>query len=212
MYKAVIFDLDGVLCYTDKYHYLAWKQIADEEGIYFDEQINTRLKGVSRMDSLDIILERATRRYSADEKFALAEKKNALYVTSLKSIGAECLAEGAVKTLEGLKDTGVKLAVGSSSKNAKFILERTGIMRYLDGVSDGTMITRSKPDPEVFLKAALLLSEKPCDCIVVEDAVVGIEAAVRGGFCSVATGDAKAHEKATYKIDSLAELLDIVKK
>lgn len=212
MYKAIIFDLDGVLCYTDKYHFLAWKAIADEEGIYFDEEINKRLKGVSRMDSLNIILERAPRQYSEEEKAALAERKNALYVKSLGDMGEECLAKNARQTLKTLKDMGVKLAVGSSSKNTKYILNRLDIFKYFDGISDGTMITRSKPDPEVFLKAAQLIGENPTDCIVVEDAVAGIEAAVRGGFCSAAVGDAQAHKGATYKIDSLSELIDIVKR
>ena len=209
-YQAIIFDLDGVLCYTDTYHYQAWKQIADEEHIYFDEEINRRLRGVSRTDSLNIILERAERVYTEKEKAELARRKNEIYVSLLQSMTKESLADGAIETLECIKSCGIKTAVGSSSKNAPLILQRLGLEKYFEAVSDGNGLIRSKPNPEVFLKAAEMLNKRPCECWVVEDAKAGIEAAYRGGFFSAAIGDARNHIKATYAIGKLSDLVKIV--
>lgn len=207
--KAVIFDLDGVICFTDHYHYLAWKELADEIGVYFDETINNRLRGVSRMDSLDIILEQADREYTLEEKEKMAEKKNASYVRLLEQMSTDDLSEEVKSTLDALRAKGLKLAIGSSSKNTKKILNRIGLGNYFDAVSDGTNITHSKPDPEVFLKAAEYLSEKPADCLVVEDAFAGVEAAVRGHFRCAGLGEAATHEKVTYVLDRFSDLLKI---
>lgn len=209
-YQAIIFDLDGVLCYTDKYHYKAWKQIADEENIYFDEEINKRLRGVSRMDSLNIVLERAERNYTDREKENLARRKNEIYVSLLNGISEDSLADGVIETLERLRNYGIKTAVGSSSKNTELILKKLGLEKYFDAVSDGNGLRRSKPNPEVFIKAADMLNMRPCECLVVEDALAGIEAAYRGGFFSAAIGDAKNHMKATYEIGKLSDLEKIV--
>lgn len=209
-YQAVIFDLDGVICHTDRYHYLAWKQMADEIGVYFDESINNRLRGVSRMASLDIILERAGRTYSPEEKAALAERKNGYYRQLLGRMSPADLSAEVRNTLDALRAAGYRLAIGSSSKNAKFILSRLGLERYFDAVSDGTNITRSKPDPEVFLKAAALLSLEPKACLVVEDAAAGIEAAVRGGFDSAGLGEAAACGKATWPLTGFQDLAGIL--
>ena len=174
--NAVIFDLDGVICFTDKYHFQAWKKLADEEGIYFDEEINDRLRGVSRMDSLDIILERAFREYTQEEKTQMAARKNESYVHLLDQMSPADLSVEVKDTLDELRKRGYKLAIGSSSKNTKKILKQIGLGDYFDAISDGTNITKSKPDPEVFLKAAEMLGEKPENCMVVEDALAGIEA------------------------------------
>ena len=171
--KAVIFDLDGVICFTDKLHYKAWKNIADEQGIYFDEKINDRLRGVSRMESLDIILEKADRTYSFDEKKEIAEKKNDIYVSLLDTMSEKDLDVNVKVVLDTLRSRGTLLAIGSSSKNTKKILEKLGLKDFFDAVSDGTNITKSKPDPEVFLKAAEMLGIKPVEAVVVEDAVSG---------------------------------------
>ncbi|MBQ8190056.1 MAG: beta-phosphoglucomutase [Lachnospiraceae bacterium] len=210
-YKGIIFDLDGVICYSDKFHYEAWKRIAEEEGICFDENVNARLRGVSRMESLDIILEKAKRTYSDVEKKELADKKNSYYVKLLENMSTEHMAFGVKETLESLKSAGIKTAIGSSSKNTRLIMDKLKLSSYFDAVSDGTMIRNSKPDPEVFLKAAELLQLSPSECLVVEDAVAGIEAAVRGGFAAAAIGDAWKHEEAAYKIQTLSELINIVK-
>ncbi|MBR1623011.1 MAG: beta-phosphoglucomutase [Pseudobutyrivibrio sp.] len=207
--KALIFDLDGVICFTDKYHYIAWKQLADKNGIYFDEEINNRLRGVSRMDSLDIILERANRKYSDAEKEAMAAEKNATYVELLKSMSPADLSDEVKLTLDELRNRGYKLAIGSSSKNTKMILGQLGLRDYFDAISDGTNITKSKPDPEVFLKATEFLGEKPIDCLVVEDAKAGIDAAKAGGFKAAGLGEASQYDKTDYPIDSFKKLLGI---
>lgn len=208
-YKAVIFDLDGVICFTDKYHYLAWKKMADSMGIYFDEKINNRLRGVSRMESLEIILERCDKELSQDEKQTLAEKKNEAYVELLGQMTEKDLSSEVKETLDMLREKGLKLAIGSSSKNAKFILERLGLKDYFDAVSDGTNISKSKPDSEVFLKAAEFLHIAPTDCLVVEDAKAGIEAAKAGGFDSAGLGEAATCEDCTHAMNSFADLIGI---
>lgn len=208
-YAGIIFDLDGVICFTDQYHYQAWKKTADEIGVYFDEQINNRLRGVSRLDSLDIILERAERVYSAQEKEIIAEKKNHLYKELLQQMSASDLSDEVRETLEKLRLRGCKLAIGSSSKNTKLILERLGLTSFFDAVSDGTNIKRSKPAPEVFLKAAEYLNLAPRDCLVVEDALAGIDAAVSGGFDSAGIGEAATHVKVTYPMKRFGQLLEI---
>ena len=207
---ALIFDLDGVICFTDEYHYQAWKQMADREKIYFDRETNNRLRGVSRMASLEIILERAEKEYTPEEKQALAQRKNDIYRVLLEKMTPADLHQETKKTLEELKARGILLAIGSSSKNAKLILERIGLGDFFHAISDGTNITRSKPDPEVFLKAAQMLGKLPGQCMVVEDAQAGIEAAHAGGFASAALGDARQCPLATYRLDAFGDLVDLV--
>ena len=182
MIKAVLFDLDGVIVSTDRCHYRAWKRMADEEGIFFDEKINDRLRGVSRMASLEIVLERASRSYTDDEKAALAARKNDYYRDLIRELTPSDILPGAMENLNELKENGILVAVGSSSKNTPLILRRIGLDAFFDAVSDGNNISRSKPDPEVFLKAAEMLGTDPADCLVVEDADAGIEAGRRGGM------------------------------
>lgn len=209
MIKGLIFDLDGVICYTDQYHYRAWKQIADREGIPFDEKVNDRLRGVSRMESLNIILEAAKRTYTEDEKQQMAAEKNDVYRTLLRQMGPADLSDQVLDTLNTLKMQGYQLAIGSSSKNAGMILERIGLGDFFHAVSDGNNITRSKPDPEVFLCAAKMLGLKPEDCAVVEDAEAGLDAALAGGFTAVGLGSAVKQHQADAHIDRLEELLTI---
>ena len=208
-YTAAIFDLDGVICFTDKYHYLAWKALADEENIYFDEKINNRLRGVSRMESLEIILERAYKVYTDEEKVAMATKKNDIYKELLNAFPAD-LPEDVAKTLKGLKEGGVKIAIGSSSKNARTILNQIGLGDAFDEISDGNNISNSKPDPEVFQKAAEMLGLDPKDCLVVEDAKAGIAAAKAGGFDCTGIGEAAEDADTTYPIQKTSDLLEIV--
>ena len=211
-YQAVIFDLDGVICFTDQYHFRAWKAVADKLGIYFDEVINNRLRGVSRMDSLEIILERYDGALSAEEKLALAEEKNDLYRTLLADMSPSDLSDEVKHTLDALRAAELKLAIGSSSKNTKFILERLGLSGYFDAISDGTNITRSKPDPQVFTMAADFLGLPAKDCLVVEDAEAGIRAAVAGGFDSAGLGEAATCGLATYAMERFGDLLGIATK
>ena len=205
-YQGVIFDLDGVICFTDKYHYQAWKQVADDIGVYFDEQINNRLRGVSRMESLDIILEKSSRAYTAEEKEELARRKNDLYRSLLSNMSPADLTQEVRQTLEALRAAGLALAIGSSSKNTRYILERLGLKDFFDAVSDGTNIQRSKPDPQVFTMAADFLGLPPSKCLVVEDAEAGIRAASAGGFDSAGLGEASAFALTTYPMKRFGDL------
>ena len=209
-YQGIIFDLDGVICSTDHYHYLAWKALADRLGIYFDETINNRLRGVSRMASLEIVLERSAAAYTEEEKAAFAEEKNNLYRELLKNMSPADLSPEVKETLDALRARGLKLGIGSSSKNTKFILSQIGLGDYFDKISDGTNITRSKPDPEVFLKGAEYLELATAACLVVEDAKAGIEAAAAAGMDSAAIGDAVQCGLATYNLTRFADLLNCV--
>ena len=209
-YKGIIFDLDGVICSTDHYHYLAWKALADRLGAYFDETINNRLRGVSRMASLEIVLERYDGTLTEEEKLAAAEEKNNTYRELLKQMSPADLSNEVKTTLDALRAKGLLLGIGSSSKNTKFILSRIGLGDYFDKISDGTNITRSKPDPEVFLKAAEYLGLEPKDCLVVEDAVAGVQAAHAAGMDAAAVGDAAGSGLAEYSLKSFSELLDCV--
>ena len=208
--KGVIFDLDGVLLSTDDMHYAAWKSIADELQIPFDRKINDRLRGVSRMESLEIVLEKARRSFSPEEKLELATRKNERYRTLLQSLRPEIVSGEVRDTLARLRAEGRKLAVGSSSKNTRTILRLTELEHAFDAVSDGTNISRSKPDPEVFLKAAEFLGLAPADCAVIEDAEAGIDAAKAGGFLSIGIGPAAAYPRTDHPIASLSELPELV--
>ena len=207
--KAVIFDLDGVIVSTDECHYLAWKKIADDEGIYFDRVITDRLRGVSRMESLDIVLEKANKEYSDEEKNALAETKNNFYKEYIKELTPADILDGVMENLEELKANGIKIAIGSSSKNTPIILKQIGLDNYFDAISDGNNISKSKPDPEVFLKAADMLGMPYGECMIVEDADAGIEAGKRAGMTTLAVNKANGGD---FKVENLgkAKILDII--
>lgn len=209
--KAVIFDLDGVICFTDKFHFQAWKILADRLGIYFDEKVNDRLRGVSRMASLEIILERSEKLYTKKEKEAFAEEKNLLYRKFLEAMTEQDLSNEVRQTLMALRKKGLKLAIGSSSKNTKFILQRIGLGDFFDAVADGMDIKHSKPDPEVFLKATEKLGMDPAECAVVEDAKSGIIAAKKAGMTALALfGDAKECGDEDYNLAGFSDLLNIL--
>ncbi len=212
MIKGIIFDLDGVIVCTDKYHYLSWKKVADDEGIYFDEVINNRLRGISRMASLEIILERSKKQYTYEEKTALAEKKNGLYKSLLSNLTENDRLDGVTETLDKLREKGYLLAIGSSSRNTPYILEKIGLNGFFDAVSDGNNISRSKPDPEVFEKAGKFLELSPFECVVVEDAVAGVEAGRLAGMTTVAVGDASKAKVADYNLQNITELLSVLEK
>lgn len=189
MIKGIIFDLDGVLVSTDEMHYQAWKRLAKELGITgFTREDNVRQRGVSRMASLEVVLEKSDRTYSEEEKVALAERKNSYYLELLEHMDDSAVLEGVKEVLAQLKARNLLLAVGSASKNAPAILEKTGLMPYLDKVSCGLDTTKSKPDPEVFLVAAGKLELPPEECLVVEDSAAGIQAAAAGGMISLGVG------------------------
>lgn len=208
--KAIIFDLDGVLVFTDNFHYKAWKKIADKKDIYFDEIINDRLRGVSRMESLDIILEKYDGTLSAEEKNALAEEKNDYYKESLKELTPSDVSDDVRKTLKELKEKGYLIAIGSSSKNAKYILEKVELINEFDAISDGNNIVNTKPDPEVFLMAAEYLGVPANECAVVEDAWAGIDAAKAANMIAFGIGSAADYEKCDYTLKNLNDMIKIL--
>ena len=207
MIKAVIFDLDGVLVTTDELHFEAWKALADKLGINdFTKADNVRQRGVSRMASLEVVLEKTDRAFSEEEKLALAEEKNEIYVRSLSALSETDVLSGANEFIDYLKSKGIKTAVGSASKNTPLILEKTKLAGKFDAVSCGLDTTKSKPDPEVFLIAAKKLGVAPCDCVVVEDSDAGIEAAKTGGMYAIAVGAEEYNPKADVAIKDLESL------
>ncbi len=203
--KAVIFDLDGVIVSTDEYHYQGWQKLADEEGIYFDRKINDRLRGVSRMASLDILLERSERKYSDEEKLKMADRKNGYYREFIRKLTPNDTLPGAMEVITALKDRGIRVAVASSSRNCKTIMECIGQLDGFDAIVDGNDIQRSKPDPQVFTMAAERLGIEPEHCLVVEDAEAGVEAGARAGMrvlaVGAAAGDPRAHASAADMTD-----------
>ncbi|UKS29513.1 beta-phosphoglucomutase [Paenibacillus sp. HWE-109] len=207
---AVIFDLDGVLVHTDQYHYQAWKRMADEEGIVFEESAGDRLRGVSRMESLEVILEKSGRTYTNVEKEALAERKNGYYRELLEQLTPADAAPGSRELLAACTEQGIKVAIGSSSRNTPVILERLGLTHLFEAVADGNEIVNSKPDPEVFLLAAKKLAIDPKYCIVVEDAEAGLIAAKRAGMKTAATGTAIKSARADHHLHRLEELTAVI--
>lgn len=206
MIKAVIFDLDGVLVTTDELHYQAWKQLAEEEGITgFTREDNLRQRGVSRMASLEVVLEKADKKYSDEEKAALAERKNNIYVKSLETLDKSAVLSGAFEFIALLKEKNIKTAVGSASKNTPLILEKTELADKFDAVSCGLDTQKSKPDPEVFLIAADRLGVPYENCLVIEDSDAGIQAAKAGGMYALAVGAAKDNQQADYRAEGLSD-------
>ncbi|MCU0368693.1 MAG: beta-phosphoglucomutase, partial [Cyclobacteriaceae bacterium] len=188
MTQAIIFDLDGVIIDTAHYHYIAWKRLASEFNINLTPQQNELLKGVSRMRSLEIILELGNIHLEESEKERLAEKKNKWFVEYIESIRPEEIFPGVRELLQAIRQQGIKVALASSSKNAPRVIEILGISHEFDAVVDGTMVTHSKPDPEIFLLAAKKLDIKPANCVVFEDAEAGVEAALAAGMKCVGVG------------------------
>lgn len=209
--KAIIFDLDGVICSTDHYHYLAWKALADELNIPFNESDNKKLRGVSRMESLEIILEKGNKKYTDEEKEEMAYKKNTLYQQYLYQMTPSDLSSEVKETLIELRNQGLKLAIGSSSKNTMIILKQIGLDTFFDAISDGTMIDYSKPHPEVFMKAADLLNIPYKECLVVEDAQAGCIAAKSASMKVAAISSAYGCAYADYHLNSFNDLLKIIK-
>ncbi len=210
--KGVIFDLDGVIVSTDDFHYKAWKQLANREGIYFDRIINNKLRGISRRESLEIILEKGHKKYSKLEIDEMLKFKNNIYKESLKKLTKYNILDGFNELYMKLQEINMKMAIGSSSKNAKRILKQIELIDSFDAIVDGTDITHSKPNPEVFLLAAKRLELKTVECVVIEDALAGIKAAKAGNMMAIAIGDAKQSELADYRINNLLEIFEILKR
>lgn len=204
--KAVIFDLDGVVVYTDKYHYQAWKQLAVEQGWKFDESLNDQLRGVSRMASLQVILDHNGIDITEDEKERLATEKNEYYKQLLESIDGSAVVSGSLEFIRALRAEGLLIGLGSSSRNAQMVLDRLEITELFDAVVTGHDISRSKPDPQIFLMGAEKLGVKPAECAVFEDASSGVAAALAGGMYAVGFGPSEGLENAHIQITSYSEL------
>ncbi len=189
MIEACIFDLDGVVVDTAKYHFIAWKALAKELGFEFTIEDNERLKGVSRMQSLEILLEIGGLDFPEAEKQAMAEKKNELYVSYIEKMSPEETLPGVAKFLQELRSKGIKTALGSASKNAPMILGRIQLSGMFDVVIDGNSISEAKPNPEVFLKGAEKLGIEPENCVVFEDAIAGVEAARNANMYCIGIGN-----------------------
>ena len=198
--KACLFDLDGVIVDTAKYHFLAWKTLADELGISFTEENNEMLKGVSRMQSLEIILNLGKRTLTDQEKLLFADKKNQVYLDYIYRMQADELLPGAKEFIEEIKQNGMSMALGSASKNAPLILQQLKIENLFDAVVDGNEVMEAKPDPEVFLKGAKALKTDPRNCVVFEDAMAGVEAAKNAGMFCIGIGDPTTLSQADHVI------------
>jgi beta-phosphoglucomutase len=204
--SACIFDLDGVLVDTAKYHFLAWKRLADQLGINFTEEDNEQLKGVSRMTSLDIILEIGNRKPDDNLKLEYATLKNKWYKEYISKMTPDEILPGCLMFIEELRNANIRVAVGSASKNTPMILERVGILNLFDAVADGNNVKKAKPDPEVFLKAAEMLGVNPGNCVVFEDAVAGVQAAINAGMMCIGIGSPKILTDAQLVIKGLNEM------
>lgn len=206
--KAVIFDLDGVITDTAEYHYQAWKATATELGIPFTREFNENLKGVSRMDSLKLLLSQAETpvNYSEGELVQLADRKNKLYVELIETITPADLLPGVTEFVADIRAAGLKTAIASASKNAIAVLTRLGVMNQFDVIVDVTKLTNNKPDPEIFLTAAAQLGVEPADCIGVEDAASGVDAIKGAGMFAVAIGNAAHFPHADIVLDSTSQL------
>jgi beta-phosphoglucomutase len=204
--EACLFDLDGVLVDTAKYHYLAWKQLANSLGFDFSEEENEQLKGISRVESLRKILAWGGVDFPQERQDELAALKNGWYVEMISEMTANEVLPGSIKLLEELKNNHIKIGLGSASKNAKLILDNTGLTPYFDALVDGNIVNKSKPDPAVFLKGAELLNVDPKSCVVFEDASAGVEAALRAEMKAIGIGAEKDLGKAHLVVSDLTHI------
>lgn len=208
MIKGFIFDLDGIITDTAEYHFIAWKHLADKQGWKFDREMNEELRGISRLDSIKVILRHNNLlgKFSDEEVGKLANEKNELYVESLKDITPADYLPGAQEVLDKLKKAGYKIALGSASKNAVAVLNYLGALQYFDVIGDGTKVTNSKPSPDIFLYTAHKMGLAPAECIVVEDAHSGVDAAIAGGFYSIGIGPKERVGHATIFFDAMDKI------
>ncbi|MDO9580336.1 MAG: beta-phosphoglucomutase [Bacteroidales bacterium] len=204
--SACIFDLDGVIVDTAKYHFLAWKRLADQLGIHFTENDNEQLKGVSRIDSLEIILDIGNRKLNQQQKNEYATLKNNWYVEYISKMTPDEILPGCLEFINELRNAGIPVAIGSASKNTPMILNKVGIKNLFDAVVDGNVVSKAKPDPEVFIKAANMVGVEPVNCFVFEDAFAGVQAAINAGMMCVGIGSAQVLTKAHLVVSGLNEM------
>lgn len=205
--KAFIFDLDGVITDTAEYHYLAWKRLADELNIPFSREFNEELKGISRMDSLEKIIERSTQRFEDAEKIELANRKNSYYIEYIETMTPDDILPNMESFITEIKEAGFKLGLASASKNAFFVLERLGLQQHFHYIVDASKVEKGKPDPEIFLTAAKNLDVVPEQCIGIEDAISGVTAIKAAGMYAVAIGRAESFPHAHMVYESTKEMV-----
>ena len=205
-FRACIFDLDGVIVDTAKYHFLSWKKLTDKLNMHFTEEDNERLKGVSRMESLEIILQINNIKIEKERREKYAALKNQWYNDFINKMTPDEILPGSIEFISELRDAGIKTALGSASKNTPLILRRLGIENLFDAVADGNIVKRTKPDPEVFLVAAGMISVRPDQCVVFEDATAGVQAALNAGMTCIGVGSEKVLKDAHYIISGLKEM------
>jgi beta-phosphoglucomutase len=203
---ACIFDLDGVIVDTARYHYMAWKKLTDQLGIHFTEEDNERLKGVSRMASLEIILEIGNIKTDNTTKLEYAMRKNKWYTDFISKMTPDEILPGSLDFIKELRKANIRVAIGSASKNTPLILKRVGILELFDAVADGNIVSKAKPDPDVFIKAAEMVNVEPGKCVVFEDAVAGVQAALNAGMICIGVGSPKILTGANYVVSGLKEM------
>ena len=203
--RGLIFDLDGVIVSTEKKHYDAWKNIADQLSIFFDEKTNENLKGLSRIDSLKFLLKLGDRKISEKEFKNYLLLKNEIYLKSIENINSNDLLFGVLDFITKMHSENYKLAIGSSSKNAKFIVKKTNLYKYFTSIIDGNSVSKPKPHPEVFLNAAMEIKLNPNECIVFEDAISGVNAAQKGNFNVIGVGNIELKDKCDFFINNFKE-------
>jgi beta-phosphoglucomutase len=207
--RAVIFDLDGVITDTAEFHYLGWQRLADEEGIAFDREANEALRGLSRRESLEAML--GDREVAEDDLQRMMDRKNGYYVDSLAQMGPQDALPGAVELVDAARDRGLSVAIGSSSRNARLVLDKLGLTDRFDAIADGHSVERAKPAPDLFLEAARMLGVAPEACVVVEDAASGVDAALAAGMVAVGVGPPDRVGHAHHRFDTTADVdLDVV--
>ena len=204
--KACLFDLDGVIVDTAIYHFQAWRRLANELGFDFTEHQNEQLKGISRMESLELILKWGNLSLSEEEKIEWATRKNAWYLESVMQMTPNEVLKGVPEFLKELRANGIKVALGSASKNSRLILEKIKMIEFFDVIIDGNNITKGKPDPQVFLMGAEATNCKPIDCVVFEDALAGVQAGKAGGMRVIGVGDPKILNEADFVIKGFEEM------
>ena len=204
--EAVIFDLDGVIVATDELHFYSWQKLADEEGIDFNDAIYENMRGKSRSEGLNALLKRSEHFYSDQEKLMLANRKNSYFLQYLSSLSFKDVLPGVIELLDKLKLAGINLAIGSSSKNALITLEKIGLLNYFDVIVDGTDVLEGKPNPQIFQIVSDKLRVPPHKCLVIEDSLAGVEAAVALGMPVVGLGNAAKYEVVSLPVESLTNI------
>lgn len=209
-YQGVIFDMDGVLCRTDRLHYQAWVQFTEKYGLHFSEELNDRIQGRGRIVSMDMVLGEWGKTLSPEEKQRLILEKNDLFLALADRLTPGDAVPGVPETLSALRALGLRLALGSSSRNARLVMEKLRLSAFMDAWVDGTEVQACKPAPDIFLAAAGKLGLAPADCLVVEDAEAGVEAALRGGFSAAGIGPASTDARCRHRLSCFSDLLKAV--